>query len=142
MIGWLRRLFHRSPDPAVVAEQFRQERGELLMAFLAAARATGMPRGLTWESVEANGEPLLVEDQTAWRLVALAPVVVRFEPVPGSEMEDVPQAREPRPVTAMFMFERGAWRTVGRAVFNLAPAQVVEKSGGRFVPVSPRPTSR
>lgn len=141
MIGWLRRLFHRPPDPAVAAERFRRERGELLAAFLAAARATGKPRGLTWESVEANGEPLLVEDG-AGHLVALAPVVVRFEPVPGSDMEDVPQAREPRPVTAMFMFERGAWRTVGRAVFNLSPAQVVEKGGKRFIPVSPRPTSR
>ena len=78
----------------------------------------------------------------AGRLVALAPVVVRFEPVPGSEMEDVPQAREPRPVTALFTFERGAWRTAGRAVFNLSPAQVVERGGGRYASVSPRPKSR
>lgn len=123
-------------------ELFRREREALLAAFLTAAEATGKPRGLTWESVEANGEPVLVEDRVAGWLVALAPVVVRFEPVPGSEMEDVPQAREPRPVTALFTFERGAWRTVGRAVFNLSPAQVVERGSGKFVAVSPRPTSR
>jgi hypothetical protein len=91
--------------------------------------------------VEPAGEPLRVRDQSGG-LVALVPVVVRFEPVPGSEMEEVPQAREPRTVTALFTFERGAWQTVGRAVFNLSPAQVVEKRGGRYVPVTPRPTSR
>ncbi|HET6572889.1 MAG TPA: hypothetical protein VFG68_04750 [Fimbriiglobus sp.] len=141
MTGWLRRLFRRRPDPVVAAEQFRRERDALLGAFLAAARATGKPRELTWESVEANGELLLVEDR-AGQFVALVPVVVRFEPVPGSEMEEVPQAREPRPVTALFTYERAAWRTVGRAVFNLSPTQVVEKSAGRYVPVSPRPTSQ
>jgi hypothetical protein len=142
VIGWLRRLFRRPPDPAAAAETFWREREALLSAFLAAAQATGKPRGLTWESVEANGEPLLVEDRVASQLVALAPVVVRFEPVPGSEMEEVPQAREPRPVTALFTFERGAWRTVGRAVFNLSPAQVIDRGGGRYAPVSPRPTLR
>jgi hypothetical protein len=137
--GWLRRLFRRPPDPVAAADQFRRDRAVLFEAFLAAARATGKPRELTWESVEANGELLLVEDRVG-QLVALVPVTVRFEPVPGSEMEEVPQAREPRPVTALFTFERAAWRTVGRAVFNLSPAQVVEKSGGRYAPISPRPT--
>jgi hypothetical protein len=140
VIGWLRRLFRRSPDPAAAAELFRRERDSLLAAFLAAARASGKPRGLTWASVEASGEALFVEDRVAGQIVALAPVVVRFEPVPGSEMEDVPQAREPRPVTAVFAFDRGAWRTTGRAVFNLSPEQVVEKGGGRYLAVSPRPT--
>jgi hypothetical protein len=135
VIGWLLRLFRRRPDPAAAAELFLREREALLAAFLAAAQATGKPRGLTWDSVEANGDPLLVEDRMTGRLMALAPSVVRFEPVPGSEMEEVPQAREPRPVTALFTFERGAWRTVGRAVFNLSPAQVVEKGGRRYVPV-------
>ena len=43
----------------------------------------------------------------------------------------VPQAREPRTVTAMFTHDRGEWRTTGRAVFNLTPAQVIER--GHFV---------
>jgi len=140
-MDWLRRLIRRPADPVAAAESFDRDRDVLYAEFLTVARATGMPRELTWESVEANGAPLMVVDR-AGQLVALAPVVVTFEPVPGSEMEEVPQAREPRPVTALFTFERGAWRTVGRAVFNLSPAQVVERSGGTFVPVSPRPTSR
>ena len=45
-------------------------------------------------------------------------------------------------LAALFTYDRGAWRTAGRAVFNLSPAQVVEKSVGRYAPVSPRPTSR
>jgi hypothetical protein len=142
VIGWLRRLFRRPPDPAAAAELFRRERAALLAAFLMAVRATGKPRGLTWVSAEANGEALLVEERPSGRLVALAPVVVRFEPELGSEMEEVPQAREPRPVTVMFTFDRGAWRTAGQAVFNLSPEQVVEKGGGRFAPVSPCPRPR
>jgi hypothetical protein len=142
VINWLRRLFRRPPDPVVFADQFRQNRDELLEAFLTAARATGKPRSLTWETIQANGEPLLVEDRVAGRLVALLPVIVWFEPVPDSEMEDIPQAREPRPVTALFTFENGQWQTVGRAVFNLSPAQVVEKGGKRYTVVSPRPTSQ
>ncbi len=136
-LGFLRRLFRRPPDPAAAAEAFRRDRSALLDAFLAAGRATGRPRGLRWLSAEGNGEPLFVTERGTGRLVGLLPVVVAFEPEPGSELEDVPQAREPRPVVAVFAFEGGRWRTTGRAVFNLSAEQVVERSGGRFSPLSP-----
>jgi hypothetical protein len=115
----------KADDPA----RFRARLGEYVEAFRRAGAASGKPRGLAWVSAEPAGDPLFVRD--GGRLVALVQVIVRFEPTPGSELEDVPQAREPRPVTAMFVAD-GGWRTDGRAVFNLSPAEVVSRSGGRF----------
>ena len=63
-------------------------------------------------------------------LVAVADF--QFEPVAGSEMEDVPAAREPRPATAVFAFVKGHWRTDGRVVFNHTPEQAVAVFGGQF----------
>jgi hypothetical protein len=111
---------------------FRRDRAKLLEEFLGAAAATGRPRGVRWVTAEPAGEPVFVRDRDGQRLVALAPTLVQFEPEPGSELDDVPQAREPRTVTALFTFDGGAWRTAGRAVFNLSPHQVVERSGGRY----------
>lgn len=108
-------------------ESFRRNQSTHLTAFLDAARKQGRPRGLVWVSAEPAGEPVFVRDPKTGGRVGLLPVVVTFRPVEGSEMEDVPQAREPRTVTAMFAFERGDWRTTGRAVFNLTLAQVVER---------------
>jgi hypothetical protein len=116
-------------DPAAL---FRARRAEQVEAFLRAGRESGMPRGLHWLSATPAGEALFVVERDSDDLVALVPVVVAFEPVPGSALEDVPQAREPRTVTAMFTFDDGAWRTTGRAVFNLLPQQVA--AAGRFTP--------
>ncbi len=104
-------------------------------AFLRAGRESGTPRGLRWLSATPAGDPLFVTDRDTGDPVALVPVVVAFEPLPGSALEDVPQAREPRTVTAMFTFDGEGWRTTGRAVFNLSPQQVA--AAGRF---TPRPT--
>ncbi len=101
-------------------------------AFLQAGRDSGLPRGLRWLSATALGEPLFVVERDTETLVALVPVVVAFEPLPGSALEDVPQAREPRTVTAMFTFDGEAWHTTGRAIFNLSLQQVA--TAGRFTP--------
>jgi hypothetical protein len=131
--GWLRRLFGGVPDARAA---FRANQSALLKAFQRAAAASGRPRGLLWVEVEPNGEPVVVRVRGTRQLVALAPAVVRFEPEAGSDLEHVPQARESRPVVALFTFDGRAWQTVGRAVFNLSPAQVIERSAGRFEPPS------
>ena len=109
------------------AAGFHRNQPALVAAFLRAARGQGRPRGLEWVSAEPAGEPMFVRDPKTGGRVALLPTVVTFRPIEGSELEDVPQAREPRTVTAMFAFDRGEWRTTGRAVFNLTPAQVIER---------------
>lgn len=116
----------RAGDRAAT-EAFSANRPALVAEFLRAAAKQGRPRGVEWVSAEPAGEPTFVRDPKTGGRVALLPVVVTFRPEEGSELEDVPQAREPRTVTAMFTHDRGGWRTVGRAVFNLTPAQVVER---------------
>ena len=58
---------------------------------------------------------------------ALVPVLVRFEPVPGGGLEDVPQAREPRPAVAVFAPRDGRWVPTGKLVFNLSVEELGER---------------
>ena len=120
----------RRADPNRIRHAFVSRRDEWLAKFLATAARAGTPRGLDWVGIMPTGEPLFVRDADG-TVVALVPVEVRFLPVPGSDMVDVPQAREPRPVTAVFRHD-GEWRTDGRAVFNLTPQQVVDRHDGRY----------
>ena len=128
---FLRRLWHRvvgRPDDPVAA--FRSHRDEWARRWFAAAAAAGKPRGLTWLGCEIAGYPLVVRDGK--RVLALVPTEVRFEPMPGGQLADVPQAREPRTVIAVFEFRHGQWETDGRTVFNLTPRQLVDREPNRF----------
>lgn len=88
---------------------------------LDAGRASGMPRGLYWVACEPNGTTTFHTGR------CLIPFLVTFEPVPGSDMEDVPAARIPRPVTGVFRMEKGQWTLDRPPVFNLSPDQVRER---------------
>jgi hypothetical protein len=125
-VNWLRRWLAR-PDPVAL---FAANRSAILDAFLHTARLSGKPRGLTWAGVEPSAEPTFVRDSR--QVLALWPVTVRFEVVPGSALEDVPHATEPRPIVAMFAFDGRKWRTDGKAVFNLSVDEVIRRSDGKF----------
>jgi len=114
MFRWLRSLFRRSDPPA----EFRSRQTELLDLWFRTASATGKPKGLTWVKCEPIGEPIFGH---GW---ALLTTMVQFEPVADGPLADVPQAREPRPVVAVFAYTRLRWSTGGRAVFNLSAEQV------------------
>ena len=124
MLRWLRRLF-RPADPAA---EFLARRGELLAEWFRVASTSGKPKWLTWVGYEEIADPLFV------RGLALAYLLVRYEPVADAPLEHVPQAREPRPVVAVFTFRHGRWATDGRAVFNLTPQQVAERLNARAGP--------
>jgi hypothetical protein len=113
-------------------ELFRLQHERFEEQLLKNAAATGLPRGLKWLSCEINGDALLVRDTVTGGVVALVPVIVHFEPVEGSDMMDVPAAREPRPATAVFAFSRGTWETSGRVVFNHTPEQTVVAFAPQF----------
>src|SRR5439155_24036621 len=104
---------------------------------MTAAAETGKPRGLRWVGCEITGNAVLARDAASRGIVALVPVVVRFEPVEGSDMEDVPAAREPRPATAVFTFAKGGWHTAGRVVFNHTPEQAVAAFGRQLRVIEP-----
>jgi hypothetical protein len=126
-VRWLWQ-FGKSVQVERARELFRLQHERFEEMLVKAASAGGKPRGLVWAGCEIIGDAMLARD-AAKRIVALVPVVIRFEPVPGSEMEDVPAAREPRTATALFNFIRGHWHTDGRVVFNLNPAQAVAQIG-------------
>lgn len=113
-------------------ELFRLQHERFEGMILAAAAGTGKPRGLTWAGCAITGDAVLARDLGTRRIVAFVPVVIHFEPVAGSDMEDVPAAWELRPATAVFAFERGHWHTAGRVVFNHTPEQAVATFGKQF----------
>ena len=129
---WDELVAPRTVSPIAAKEPFHANLVGWTATFWKAGAASGTPRGLTWVSATPTGDPLFAWDSTDARLIALLPVQVQFAPIPGSDLEDVPQAHEPRTVTAMFVFDGATWQTDGRAVFNLTPQQVIERSAGRF----------
>jgi len=114
----------RKPDFVRAMAAFGPSFEKLRNQYLEACSGSGLPRGLKWLSAEPLGEPVFVTDRTTKEIVALVPLLVQFEPIPGSDMEDVPQAREPRPITAVMTFDGKKWTTAGRTIFNLSPTQV------------------
>jgi hypothetical protein len=110
-------------------ELFRLQHERYEDQLLKAASATGLPRGLRWLSCEITGDAVLVRDAGTGSILALVPVLIRFEPEAGSDMEQNPAAREPRPATAVFGFHHGTWQTAGRVVFNHTPEQTAAAFG-------------
>jgi hypothetical protein len=111
-LGW--RLLRGERRPRLPAAGFRTE--EL-------ADAVVPPRGLRWLGASRHGAPVL-----QGRL-ALQPVLVWFEPVPGGGLEDVPQAREPRPAVAVFAWDGRRWSPTGKLAFNLTAEQLARQLG-------------
>jgi type II secretory pathway pseudopilin PulG len=113
-------------------ELFRLQHERFEEQLLQNAAATGLPRGLKWLSCEIRGDAVLVRDTMTGGIVALVPVMIEFEPVEGSDMVDVPAARDPRPGTAVFSFAHGTWETSGRIVFNHTPEQTITAFSPQF----------
>jgi hypothetical protein len=124
--NWRRRRlaaeFHRA------VETFPRETG-LGEKFLAAANATGKPRGLRWVTCELQGEPIFATDRNTGEIFGLSGATIGFEAIPGGDMEDVEAVSDIRYVTAVFVHRGGSWQTDGRAIFNLEPAQAIERLG-------------
>jgi hypothetical protein len=106
-------------------ESFKLQRERLEAKFLQAGAATGKPRGLRWAGVTFDGDPLLARDLQTRKVIALVPVTLRFEAVPGGGMEGLEAVDHPKTAAAVFAFQRGQWTTAGRAVFNMSPDEAV-----------------
>ena len=124
------RWFRRRVSPRA---EFMHHRPELLREWFTKAAATGNPRELIWVSYVEGGEIAWAKVSAEGRLLALVPVVVQFEPVLGGLLEDVLQSRDPRAVVAVFRWVCGKWMPDARAIFNLAPHQLIERSAGKWV---------
>jgi hypothetical protein len=117
---------------AELQKRFRQQREHLEAEFPAAAAAGGKPRGLRWKHCEWDSEVVFARERQTGRLAALVGVTVSFEAVEGGDMEGVEAVGNLRNASAVFFFDRGRWRTTGRAIFNLNPGEAVEHFKGQY----------
>lgn len=135
----MRRLLHSLLGPARRRELARalaewdRRRPELEARFLNLARASGKPHGLRWTDCEWTGPVRFARERATGLLTAFAGVVVRFEAEEGGGMEGVEAVPLPRDATAVFHYRRG-WGTGGRALFNMSPADALERLHDQFEP--------
>jgi hypothetical protein len=113
-------------------ELFQLQRERLEAKFVTAASATGKPRGLRWKDCTFEREVELARERQTGQLVALVPVTIQFEAIEGSDMEGLPAVANLRNASAVFFFQRGQWLTVGKAVFNLNPVEVIQHFKKRY----------
>jgi hypothetical protein len=104
---------------------FQAQRPQLEASFLAAAAASGKPRGLRWVGCEWEPGAEFARERATGRLAALVGVTIRFEAVEGSDMEGLAAVGNLRNASAVFFFHAGRWHTTGRAVFNLNPDEAL-----------------
>lgn len=129
----------RQPEPvspAAARAEFDAQRVGLEQQFFAAASATGKPRGLRWKSCEFGDGLELARDKRSGEIMALVPVTIAFEAIPGSDMEGLPAVGNLRSASAVFTYRDRRWTTVGRAVFNLSPAEAIRHFRGQYEPVT------
>ena len=120
------RRFGREVQAERARELYRLQRERLESQFSTAAAASGKPRGLRWKDCAFEDTLQLARDRSNGQLVGLVPVSIRFEAIEGSDMEGLPAVANLRHASAVFYFERGQWQTVGKAVFNMNPAETLE----------------
>ncbi|HLJ93905.1 MAG TPA: hypothetical protein VKU02_12020 [Gemmataceae bacterium] len=113
-------------------ELFLLQRERLEARFVTAAAASGKPRGLRWKDCSFEREVELARERQTGQLVALVPVTIQFEAIEGSDMEGLPAVGNLRNASAVFFFQRGQWLTVGKAVFNLNPVEVIRHFENRY----------
>lgn len=113
---------------------FDANRSDLAREFLAAAAATGKPRGLRWKAVELAGPPTFATDPRG-SLYALVAATISFEAIEGGGMEDVEAVGNLRSATAVFAHRDGRWTTEGRVIFNLEPAEALQRFDAALQPV-------
>ena len=106
--------------------EFPDLRDSLQKEFLAAAGATGKPRGLSWKQCDLETGQLFATDRSNGELYALVGATISFAAIPGGGMEDVEAVGNLRSATAVFVHRNGRWTTEGRVVFNLDPQQALQ----------------
>jgi hypothetical protein len=119
------KAFGREVQLGRALELFKLQRERLHDNFYRAAAATGKPRGLRWKECQWDGEAKFARDRQTGQIAALVPVMIQFEAIEGSDMEDNPNVGLVRNASAVFFFNRGQWHTVGRAVFNMSPDEAL-----------------
>jgi len=115
-------------------ESFFLQHTRLEHLLLAAGTARGLPRGLRWVECTFDDRVIFVWDKVAGAMAALVSATVRFEAIPGSDMEGLPAVAMPRQGTAVLHFYRGDWHADARLFFNMSPAGVIKEMAASLTP--------
>ncbi len=134
---WLVLRRRRPVSPGQALARLAQQREHLEADFFRAAAGSGKPRGLRWKHCEWEKDILLARDRKSGELTALVGVTIQFEAIEGSDMEGLPAVGNLRHASGVFFFHNGRWRTIGKAVFNLNPAETVEHFKQQYERVDP-----
>lgn len=134
-----RRRRLKPPDPATAHRLLDEHSPTLHQEFFQIAAASGKPRGLRWKSCDFGPERAFLQDRTSGELLALIPVTIAFEAIPGSDMEGLPAVGNLRCGSAVFVWRDG-WVATGRTILNLSPDEVLRQFASRYQPWGPLPT--
>ncbi|MCY2963727.1 MAG: hypothetical protein NT069_08795 [Planctomycetota bacterium] len=131
----LRRL-RRANEEASARTAFRQQREVLEAKFFDLAARSGKPRGLKWIDVEFLDDLGFARDRQTGLLAAFVSVNIRFEAIPGGDMEDVAAVGNVRDACALFHYEAGGWGTGGKTLFNVSPREAIARFHTQFEPLA------
>lgn len=137
LVGWFYGVW-REMHTERARELFRLQHERLEKLFLEKASASGLPRGLRWVGCEFAPQAVFVRECSTGKVMALVPVTVLFEAIEGGDMEGLPAVPVPREGSAVLLFERHEWTTAGRVIFNLSPAEVLDKFAADYEPIHRR----
>lgn len=115
--------------------EFVEQQPALATTLLEAAAKTGKPRGLSWEKCKLGDDHVFAVDRTTGDLYALVEATISFAAIPGGGMEDVEAVGNLRYATAVFVHRDGNWSSDGQVVFNLEPAQALERFAESLAPL-------
>jgi hypothetical protein len=118
-----------------VLRDYVRDRDEIQTTFLAAASASGKPRGLSWKQCVFQDGLTLARDRATGEIVGLVGATIGFEAVEGGGMEEVEAVGNLRAATAVLTWHHGQWTSQGRAVFNLEPREVLERYRDNLIPI-------
>lgn len=116
--------------------EFRRQREMLEAKFFDLAAESGKPRGLRWLDCDWLEAVSFARDRQTGLLTAFVAVNIRFEAIEGGDMEDVAAVSNIRDAAAVFHYQGGHWGTGGRALFNMNPADALDRLQSQFESVS------
>jgi len=116
-------------------QNFRTQREQLEAKFFDIASRLGKPRDLRWLDCDWLDRVTFGREVESGLLTAFAAVEIRFEAVEGGDMEDVAAVSTVRDAAALFHYKDGHWGTGGRALFNMNPADALERLNDQYEPI-------
>lgn len=108
-------------------KEFRRQRERLEAKFFQLAASSGKPKGLRWTNCDFEDDVAYARDRHSGELCAFVAVTISFEAIEGGLMEGVEAVGNLRAATAMFRTQGDRWQTEGRALFNVNPAEAIQR---------------